>query len=159
MQIEKMRNLHPTRSLAVSFTGMIMSSMDGGHVHDCVSLYEHCKTILNPDIGLINAMLKVYVRNDMFLKAKELFEETRKNSDGSEIVEHRSSCFPLADAYTFSAMLEASSSALQWDYFEHVYKDMTLSGHPIDTRKHSTLLVEASRAGKVPFCFTLSYHI
>lgn len=107
--------------------------MDGGHVQDCISLYDHCKTLMAPDIGLINAMLKVYGRNDMFLKAKELFEETSTR----------------ADAFTFGSMLETSARALQWEYFEYVYKEMTLSGHQVDQRKHSALLVEASKAGKV----------
>ncbi|KAI3451917.1 hypothetical protein Pfo_008582 [Paulownia fortunei] len=147
LEIEKLKDLHPTRPLAVTFTGLIMSSMDGRHVHDCVSLYEHSKTIMAPDIGLINAMLKVYGRNDMFLKAKELFEETRRNDLGFE-GEHGHGSFPKADAYTFGSMLEASASALQWEYFEYVYKEMTLSGHQADQRKHSALLVEASRAGK-----------
>ncbi|XP_051126933.1 pentatricopeptide repeat-containing protein At5g67570, chloroplastic isoform X2 [Andrographis paniculata] len=137
LEIERMRNLHPTRPLAVAFTGMIKSSMDGGHVHDCVSLYEHSKTLSAPDIGLVNAMLKVYGRNDLFHRARELFEETRRN--GSD---------PKPDAYTFTSILEASAGAHQWEYFEHVYKEMTLSGFQVDQRKHSTLLVEASRAGK-----------
>ncbi|PIN13844.1 hypothetical protein CDL12_13539 [Handroanthus impetiginosus] len=146
LEIEKLKNLHPTRALVVTFTGMIMSSMDGGHIHDCVSLYKHSKTVLAPDIGLINAMLKVYGRNDMFLKAKELFEETTRNDLSFEISERGS--FPKPDEYTFGAMLEASASALQWEYFESVYKEMTLSGYRIDQRKHSVLIVEASRAGK-----------
>ncbi|KAK6125328.1 hypothetical protein DH2020_040944 [Rehmannia glutinosa] len=53
-----------------------------------------------------------------------------------------------AYVYTFSSMLEASASALQWEYFEYIYKEMTLSGYQVDQRKHSALLVEASRAGK-----------
>lgn len=124
---------------------MILSSMDGGHVQDCISLYEHCKTRLAPDIGLINAMLKVYGQNDMFHKAKELFEETRRNESDSKVGEHGAK----ADSFTFGSMLEISASALQWEYFEHVYKEMTLSGHQVDQRKHSSLLVKASEAGKV----------
>ncbi|KAL0332347.1 UNVERIFIED_CONTAM: Pentatricopeptide repeat-containing protein, chloroplastic [Sesamum calycinum] len=148
LEIEKLKNVRPTRPLAVTFTGMILSSMDGGHVNDCVSLYEHSKTLISPDIGLINAMLKVYGRNDMFLKAKELFEETMRNYLGSEIGESGHGSSPKADVYTFSVMLEVAASALQWEYFEYVYKEMTLSGHQLDHHKHSALLVEASRAGK-----------
>ncbi|KAL0350488.1 UNVERIFIED_CONTAM: Pentatricopeptide repeat-containing protein, chloroplastic [Sesamum radiatum] len=148
LEIEKLKNVRPTRPLAVTFTGMILSSMDGGHVNDCVSLYEHSKTLISPDIGLINAMLKVYGRNDMFLKAKELFEETMRNYLGSEIGESGHGSSPKADVYTFSSMLEVAASALQWEYFEYVYKEMTLSGHQLDHHKHSALLVEASRAGK-----------
>lgn len=149
LQIEKLRKLRQTRPLVVTFTGMILSSMNGGHVSDCVSIFEHCRTLVAPDIGIINAMLKVYGQNDMFLKAKELFEETKKHDSVSEINEngHRSS--PKPDAYTFSSMLEASASALQWEYFEYVYKEMILSGYQLFRSKHDKLLVQASRAGKV----------
>ncbi|CAA0841059.1 Pentatricopeptide repeat-containing protein -chloroplastic [Striga hermonthica] len=148
LEIEKLKNLRPTKSLAVTFTGMIMSSLDGGHIQDCILLYEHSITLMAPNIGLINAMLKVYGRHDMFLKARELFEETRKYDFHSEIGEHDHNFFLKEEAYTFSLMLEASASALQWEYFEYVYKEMTLSGYRVDPRKHSVLLVEASRAGK-----------
>ncbi|KAK6151145.1 hypothetical protein DH2020_016077 [Rehmannia glutinosa] len=148
LEIEKLKKLRPTRSLVVTFTGMIKSSMDGGHVQDCILLFEHIKTLMAPDIGLINSMLKVYGRNDMFLQAKELFEETMRYHLHSEIGEHGDGSFPKADVYTFSSMLEASASALQWEYFEYIYKEMTLSGYQVDQRKHSALLVEASRAGK-----------
>ncbi|KAL2522495.1 Pentatricopeptide repeat-containing protein [Forsythia ovata] len=145
LEIEKLKKLRQTRSLVVTFTGMILSSMNGGHVHDCVSIFEHCKTHTSPDIGIINAMLKAYGQNDMFLSAKELFEETKKHDSGPEIG-HNSS--PKPDAYTFSSMLEASARALQWEYFEYVYKEMTLSGYQLFRSKHAMLLVEASRAGK-----------
>ncbi|GER30982.1 pentatricopeptide repeat-containing protein [Striga asiatica] len=148
LEIEKLKNLRPTKSLAVTFTGMIMSSLDGGHIRDCILLYEHSKTLMAPNIGLVNAMLKVYGRHDMFLEARELFEETRKYDFHSEIGERGHDSFLKEEAYTFSLMLEASASALQWEYFEYVYKEMTLSGYRVDQRKHSVLLVEASRAGK-----------
>lgn len=163
LQIEKLKNLHRTRPFAVTYTGMIVSSMDGGHVHDCVNLFEHSKTVTAPDIGLINAMLKVYGRNDMFLKSKELFEDTLRNNLGSEIKENSHNHGLRADAFTFGCMLEASASAQQWEYFEYVYKEMALSGYQVDQRKHSALLVEASRAGKVlhiPFiCIATNYYI
>ncbi|KAG8384268.1 hypothetical protein BUALT_Bualt04G0100700 [Buddleja alternifolia] len=148
LEIEKLKKLRPTRPLAVTFTGMIMSCMDGGHIHDCISIFGHITSLMAPDIGIVNAMLKVYGRNDMFLKAKELFEKTKRTDLGSEIVTHDRDVFPKPDAYTFGSMLEASASALQWEYFEYVYKEMTLSDHQLNQRKHSALLVEASRAGK-----------
>ncbi|KAL2499587.1 Pentatricopeptide repeat-containing protein [Abeliophyllum distichum] len=148
LEIEKLKKLRQTRPLVVTFTGMILSSMKGGHVHDCVSIFEHCKTLVSPDIGIINAMLKAYGQNDMFLKAKELFEETKKHDSGSEININGHNSSPKPDAYTFSSMLEASASALQWEYFEYVYKEMTLSGYQLFRSKHAVLLVEASRAGK-----------
>ncbi|KAI8028814.1 Pentatricopeptide repeat-containing protein [Camellia lanceoleosa] len=45
-------------------------------------------------------------------------------------------------------MLETSASALQWEYFEYVFREMALSGYQLDHSKHTFLLVEASRAGK-----------
>ncbi|XP_042484900.1 pentatricopeptide repeat-containing protein At5g67570, chloroplastic-like [Macadamia integrifolia] len=136
--VEKLKKLLLTKPLEVTFTGMIMSSMDGGHVNDCILIFEHMKEHCSPNIGTINAMLKVYGRNDMFAKAKELFEEAKITQ----------SCFTTLDAHTYSSMLEASGSAHQWEYFEYVYKEMTLGGYQLDQNKHASLLVEASRAGK-----------
>ncbi|XP_073119138.1 pentatricopeptide repeat-containing protein At5g67570, chloroplastic [Henckelia pumila] len=150
LEIEKLRKLNPTRPLAITFSGIILSAMNGGHVQDCVSIFEHCKTLLVPDIGIINAMLKVFGLNDMFDEAKELFEDTRKNSlvlDTSVKAKgHVSS--PKPDAYTFGSMLEASASAHQWEFFDYVYKEMTLSGEQLDFTKHSASLLRASQAGK-----------
>ena len=125
--------------------------MDGGHLDDCICIFEYMKDHCTPNIGTINTMLKVYGRNDMFSKAKELFEEVkaaksdlsppRGGGGGGSLV--------IPDVYTYSAMLEASASAHQWEYFEHVYREMTLSGCQLDQNKHLTLLVGASRAGKV----------
>ncbi|XP_043709476.1 pentatricopeptide repeat-containing protein At5g67570, chloroplastic isoform X2 [Telopea speciosissima] len=136
--VEKLKKLPLTKPLEVAFTGMIMSCMDGGHVNDCISIFEHMKEHCAPNIGTINAMLKVYGRNDMFAKAKELFEQAKTTQ----------SCFTTPDAHTYSSMLEASGCAHQWEYFENVYKEMTLSGYQLDQSKQASLLVEASRAGK-----------
>lgn len=148
LEIEKLRMLRPTRPLAITFSGIILSAMNGGHVQDCVSIFDHCKTLLASDIGIINAMLKVYGRNDMFHEAKELFEETRKNNLvlDTSVKGHVSS--PKPDAYTFGSMLEASASAHQWEFFDYVYKEMILSGEQLDFTKHSESLLEASQAGK-----------
>ncbi|RWW58094.1 hypothetical protein BHE74_00035090 [Ensete ventricosum] len=83
----------------------------------------------------------------MFTKAKELFEATKATYCRSKPESANGSYLQL-DAYSYKSMLEASASAQQWEYFEHVYKEMTLGGHQLDHRKHSWLLVEASRAGK-----------
>ncbi|KAK6923153.1 Pentatricopeptide repeat [Dillenia turbinata] len=139
MEIEKLKGKPLTKPLEVTFTGMIMSSLDGGHVDDCLSLFEHMKDHCCPNIGTINAMLKVYGKNDMFSKAKELYEQTKITADGQSLI---------PDLYTYSSMLEASASAQQWEYFESVYKEMSLSGFQIDQNKHAWMLVEASKAGK-----------
>lgn len=135
--------------MEVTFTGMVLAAMDGGDVNGCISIFEHCKRCCNPDIGIINAMLKVYVRNDMFLEARELFEETRSDSPASRNCQNDWASSLSPDIYTFSLMLEASASAMQWEYFDYVYKEMTLCGYQLHQNKHASLLVEASRAGKV----------
>ena len=56
---------------------MIKSSMDGGHINDCICIFEYMKEHCVPNIGSINTMLKVYGQNDMFSKAKVLFEEVK----------------------------------------------------------------------------------
>jgi pentatricopeptide repeat protein len=144
-----MKNLSLTKPLEVTFTGMIMSSMDGGHIADCISIFEHMKDHCAPNIGTINSMLKVYGRNDMFSKAKELFEDVKRAKSDSDISLNGGETALIPDEYTYSSMLEASASALQWEYFEYVYRGMALSGYQLDQNKHASLLVEASRAGKV----------
>ncbi|KAG9440531.1 hypothetical protein H6P81_020696 [Aristolochia fimbriata] len=140
-EVEKLKKLPYARPIEVSFTGMILSCMDGGHIHDCLSVFEHMKVHCSPNVGTINVMLKVYGQNDMFAQAKELFEGLRNISRGEG-----ASLQP--DAYSYSTMLEASASAHQWDYFEHVYKEMVLHGHHLDQKRHAAILVEASKAGK-----------
>ncbi|XP_057966184.1 pentatricopeptide repeat-containing protein At5g67570, chloroplastic isoform X2 [Malania oleifera] len=146
-EVGKLKKLPHTKPLEFSFTGMIMSAMDGGHVDDCISIFEHAKEYCNPNIGMINVMLKVYGKHDMFSKAKELFEETKRAKAGSvPCLDDGASLVP--DLYTYSSMLEACGRALQWEYFEYVYRKMTLAGLQLDQNKHASLLVEASRAGK-----------
>lgn len=144
-----MKRLSHAKPLEVTFTGMIMSSMDGGHIADCISIFEHMKSLCVPNIGTINTMLKVYGRSDMFSKAKELFEDVKRRNSDSYTSQNGGGTALIPDEYTFSSMLEASASALQWEYFEYVYREMALSGYQLDQSKHASLLVEASKAGKV----------
>ncbi|XP_071733811.1 pentatricopeptide repeat-containing protein At5g67570, chloroplastic [Rutidosis leptorrhynchoides] len=147
LEINKMKRVALTRPLVVTFTGMILSSMDGGHIGNCIRIFEISKDHCTPDIGIINAMLKVYGRNDMFFEAKELFEDT-KRCNGHNISLGRDGPFVSPDAYTYGEMLRVSASAHQWEYFDFVYKEMVFSGYQLDPKKHAFLLVEASRAGK-----------
>lgn len=149
MQVDKMKKLSLTKPLEFTFTGMIMSSMDGGHIADCISLFEHMKDHCAPNIGTINSMLKVYGRSDMFSKAKELFEDVKRAKSDSCTSLNGVETALIPDKYTYSSMLVASASSLQWEYFEYVYREMTFSGYQLDLSKHASLLVEASRAGKV----------
>ena len=149
MQVEKMKKLSGTRPLEVAFTGMITSAMHAGRIDDCISIFEHMKNHCLPNIGTLNIMMKVYGRNDMFSKAKALFEEVKKtNSDSCTSLDVHTALI-VPDTYTYNSMLEASASALQWEYFEYVYKEMVLCGYQLDQSRYASLLLEASRAGKV----------
>ncbi|XP_065873700.1 pentatricopeptide repeat-containing protein At5g67570, chloroplastic [Euphorbia lathyris] len=139
LEVNKVKGLRYSRPLEVTFTGMIMSARDGGHLSDCISIFEYMKAYCVPNIGTINIMLKVYGQNDLFSKAKELFEEIKGSKNEISLV---------PDEFTYSAMIEASASALQWEYFELVYREMVLSGYQLVQSKHALLLVEASRVGK-----------
>ncbi|CAN4079793.1 unnamed protein product [Withania somnifera] len=149
LEIEKLKMLRHTRPLAVTFTGMILSSRDGGHIDGCICIYEHSKQHCEPDIGIINAMLKVYGKNDMFYKAKELFEWAKTESPGPQLSRDNFSSSRRPDQYTYTSMLESSACSLQWEYFEYVYREMALAGYLLDQNRHAYLLVEASKAGKV----------
>ncbi|CAL0308851.1 unnamed protein product [Lupinus luteus] len=149
LMVEKIKRLRHARPLEYTFTGMIMSSLDGGYIDDCIHIFEYMKDHCAPNIGTINTMLKVYGRNDMFSKAKELFEDVKlAKSDPFVTPEDGRGSSVIPDVYTYSEMLEASASAHQWEYFEHVYKEMTLSDCWLDQDKHLSLLIKASRAGK-----------
>ncbi|XP_062101800.1 pentatricopeptide repeat-containing protein At5g67570, chloroplastic isoform X2 [Humulus lupulus] len=148
LEVEKMKKLSNARPLAVTFTGMIMSSMRSGHIDDCISIFENMKNHCSPNIGAINIMLKVYGCNDMFSKAKELFEEIKNANPDSYPSLDGPKTLLVPDKYTYSSMLEASASALQWEYFEFVFKEMVISGYQLDQTKHASLLLKASRNGK-----------
>ncbi|KAK7386359.1 hypothetical protein VNO78_26544 [Psophocarpus tetragonolobus] len=149
LEVDKIRSLPHARPLEVTFTGMIKSSMDGGHIDDCICIFEYMKDHCTPNIGAINTMLKVYGQNDMFSKAKVLFEEIKAAKSESYATPEGGNSFVVPDAYTYNAMLEASASAQQWEYFEHMYREMIVSGYQLDQNKHLSLLVKASRAGKL----------
>lgn len=134
-----MKRLENCKPLEITFTGLIAVSLNGGHVEDCMAIFQYMKDKCDPNIGTVNTMLRVYGRNDMFSEAKELFEEIVKEKEPHMV----------PNEYTYSFMLEASARSLQWEYFEHVYQTMILSGCKIDQTKHAAMLIEASRAGKV----------
>ncbi|XP_039032040.1 pentatricopeptide repeat-containing protein At5g67570, chloroplastic isoform X2 [Hibiscus syriacus] len=148
IEVDKIKKLSTRKPLEITFTGLIMASLDGGYVDDCISIFQYMKDHCAPNIGTVNAMLRVYGQNDMFSKAKELFEKTNIARSGP--------CGSLngkfgnltPDGFTYSLMLEASASAHQWEYFDYVYREMALCGYQLDQSKHPILLVEASRAGK-----------
>ncbi|CAI0406374.1 unnamed protein product [Linum tenue] len=113
-EVDKIRRVPQSKPLEYTFTGMILAAMDGGHIHDCIAIFEHMKSHCVPNIGTINTMLRVYCQNDFFSAAKSLYEEIK--------ITYGTHCTP--DGYTYSAMLEASANALEWEYFEHVYREM-----------------------------------
>lgn len=154
-----MKQLPHGKPLEITFTGLITSSMEGGHVDECISIFQRMKHYCKPNIGTINIMLKVYGRNDMFSKAKELFEEATGANSDYYISPGSNAPLLKPDEYTYSAMLEASARAQQWEYFEYVYKMMALSGYQLDQSKHISLLVEASKAGKVSYIHFFLFEI
>uniref|UniRef100_A0A0D9WF67 PROP1-like PPR domain-containing protein n=1 Tax=Leersia perrieri TaxID=77586 RepID=A0A0D9WF67_9ORYZ len=143
LQVEKLKQLPLTKPLEFTFTGMILASFDGGYILECISIFESMKGCCTPNIGTINVMIKVYGRCDMFGKARDLFETIKVNLPSSNHSSHK------ADAYTYSSMLETAASAQQWEYFENVYREMTLSHHHLDQNKYSWMLIKASKAGKL----------
>ncbi|KAL2322849.1 hypothetical protein Fmac_027228 [Flemingia macrophylla] len=147
--VDKIRSLPHARPLEFTFTGMIKSSMDGGHIDDCICIFEYMKDHCAPNIGAINTMLKVYGRNDMFTKAKVLFDEVKVAKAEFCATPESGNSSVVPDMYTYNSMLEASASAQQWEYFERVYREMIVHGYQLDQNKHLSLLVKASRAGKL----------
>ncbi|XP_047161686.1 pentatricopeptide repeat-containing protein At5g67570, chloroplastic-like isoform X1 [Vigna umbellata] len=149
LEVDNIRSLPRAKPLEITFTGMIKSSMDGGHIDDSIQIFEYMKDHCVPNIGTINTMLKIFGQNDMFSKAKVLFEEVKAAKSESYATSGGGNSSVVPDAYTYNSMLEASASAQQWEYFEHVYREMMVSGYQLDQNKHLLLLVKASRAGKL----------
>jgi hypothetical protein len=106
---------------------MILASFDGGYIYECILMF-----------GTINVMLKVYGRCDVFGEEKYLFEATTYSFSSSQPHIHDYSSLK-ADTYTYSSILEASVSAQQSEYFENVFRQMTLSHHHLDQMKYSWL--------------------
>ncbi|KAH1250064.1 Pentatricopeptide repeat-containing protein, chloroplastic [Glycine max] len=149
LEVDNIRSLPRAKPLEVTFTGMIKASMDGGHINDCICIFEYMKDHCVPNIGAINTILKVYGQNDMFSKAKVLFEEVKVAKSEFYATPGGGNSSVVPDVYTYNSMLEASASAQQWEYFEHVYREMIVSGYQLDQDKHLPLHVKASRAGKL----------
>jgi len=147
LQVEKLCKCPSSKALAVTFTGLIQSCAAAGHIHDCVSIFQYMREFCAPNIGTINAMIKVYGQNNMFEEAKLLFEGIKKGRMGLQNC--GSSASRLSpDIFTYNLMLEACAVAHEWEYLENVYKQMVLHGHSIDQSQHAWLIVAASRAGK-----------
>ncbi|KAG0448183.1 hypothetical protein HPP92_027948 [Vanilla planifolia] len=125
---------------------MILASLDGGYIDNCTSIFEYMKDHCTLNIGTINAILKAYSCSDMFAKAKKLFESVKEMVSVSNGSAEVGSLEP--DAFTYTSMLVSCASACQWECFEFVYKEMTLSGYKLELSRHSWLLVEASKSGK-----------
>ena len=142
LQVDKIKRIPQSKPLEYTFTGMILAARDGDQILDCMSIFEHMKSQCVPNIGTINTMLRVYGQNDFFSAAKSLYEEIKQTGSAD-----RAPVIP--DGYTYSTMLEASADALEWEYFDHVYREMVFSGYQLDQTKHGLLLVKASKAGKV----------
>ncbi|XP_057854011.1 pentatricopeptide repeat-containing protein At5g67570, chloroplastic isoform X2 [Cryptomeria japonica] len=147
LQVEKIRRV-AKKPLYVTYTGLIKASMDSGHLQDCITIFDHMQKFCAPNIITCNMMLKLYGQHHMFKEATSLFEGIKRGkiwpqkfSDGDPTL--------IPDITTYIAMLEACMVVQEWDYFENVYQDMLLKGYQLDKRQHSSLIVAASRAGKV----------
>lgn len=147
LQVEKLCKCPSSKPLAVTFTGLIQSCAAAGHIHDCVSIFQYMQEFCAPNIGTINAMIKVYGQNNMFEEAKLLFEGIKKGRMGLQNPGGSDSRLS-PDIFTYNLMLEACAVAHQWEYLENLYKQMVLRGHSIDQNQHAWLIVAASKSGK-----------
>ncbi|XP_039054249.1 pentatricopeptide repeat-containing protein At5g67570, chloroplastic-like, partial [Hibiscus syriacus] len=60
IEVDKIKKLPTRKPLEITFTGLIMASLDGGYVDDCISIFQYMEDHCAPNIGTINAMLRVY---------------------------------------------------------------------------------------------------
>lgn len=128
----------------VAYTGLIKTCMECGHLQECTFIFHEMQKDCAPNIITCNMMMKLYAQNHMFKEAKSLFQQIKNGRIGPE----NTDVMLKPDRITYTAILEACAMAQEWDYFETVYQNMLLEGYQFDNKKHSSLIVAASKAGK-----------
>lgn len=154
-QIEKICKV-ANKPLVVTYTGLIQACLVSENIQDAEYIFSQMKGVCSPNLVTCNIMLKSYLQQGMFQKAKELFQKMLE--DGN----HNSNKFGyqvqvLPDIHTFNTLLDACVVDKRWDDFECVFKKMLWHGHHFNAKRHLRMILDASRAGKVNFlCFCFS---
>lgn len=138
------------KPLVVTYTGIIQACLDSGKIQDGISIFQQMEKYCSPNLVTCNIMLKAYIENDMFEEANKLF---LKMLEDSSHISSRSdyNVRVIPDVYTFNTMLDACLKEKRWEELEYVYEKMLNFGYHFNSKRHLSIVVDASRAGKVHF--------
>lgn len=141
------------KPLVVTYTGLIQACLDSGNVQNGAYIFSQMHKFCSPNIVTFNIMIKAYIENKLFEKAKDLFQ---KILDGahyiSSVSDYKNRVIP--DNFMFNTMLAACIEEKRWDDFEKFYRRMLHHGYHFNPKRHLWMILEASRSGKVFFQFS-----
>lgn len=132
----------------VTYTGLIQACLNSGNIQDGEYIFNQMNDFCSPNLVTYNIMMQAYVTHGCLKKAKELFEKILE--DGNHISsksDYKSRVIP--DLHTFNTLLNAYFAERRWDDFEFVYKQMLDHGYHFNAKRHLSMIMNASKAGKV----------
>ncbi|XP_071706619.1 pentatricopeptide repeat-containing protein At1g30610, chloroplastic [Rutidosis leptorrhynchoides] len=147
VQIEKVCKV-ANKPLVVTYTGLIQASLDSGKIESGIYIFKHMNKFCSPNLVTYNIMLKGYLDHHKFDEARRLFDnllENGKHATNKDVYKH----VVLPDIHTFNLMLEACLINQRWDDLEFVYTKMLQHGFYFNAKRHSHMILEACKAGKV----------
>nr|XP_043624166.1 pentatricopeptide repeat-containing protein At1g30610, chloroplastic [Erigeron canadensis] len=157
VQIEKVCKV-ANKPLVVTYTGLIQASLDSGIIESGIYIFNHMCKFCSPNLVTYNIMLKGYLDHHKFDEARQLFHKLLENGKHvTNKVDYRQVVLP--DIHTFNLMLDACLVNERWDDFEFVYTRMLQHGFYFNAKRHSHMIIEACKAGKVNLLDTTWKHL
>ncbi|KAK1412144.1 hypothetical protein QVD17_33150 [Tagetes erecta] len=157
LQIEKVCKV-AKKPLVVTYTGLIQASLDSGKINSGIYMFKHMHKFCSPNLVTYNIMLKGYLDHNMFEEAKQLFYKLSENGNHvTSKVDYKHVVLP--DIHTFNLMLDACLVNKKWDDLEFVYTKMLQHGYYFNAKRHSHMILEACKSGKVNLLETTWKHL
>ncbi|KAI3818433.1 hypothetical protein L1987_12240 [Smallanthus sonchifolius] len=157
VQIEKICKV-ANKPLVVTYTGLIQASLDSGKIESVIYIFKHMHKFCSPNLVTYNIMLKGYLDHHMFEEAKQVFYKLLENGNHvTSTVDYRHAVLP--DIHTFNLMLDACLVNKKWDDLEFIYTKMLQHGYYFNAKRHSHMILEACKAGKVNLLETTWKHL
>ncbi|XP_023736395.1 pentatricopeptide repeat-containing protein At1g30610, chloroplastic [Lactuca sativa] len=157
VQIEKVCKV-ANKPLVVTYTGLIQACLDSGKIESGVKIFNHMCNFCSPNLVTYNIMLKGYLDHNRFEEAQKLFykllengKRVTSNDDYRHVV--------LPDIHTFNLMLDTCFFNKKWDDVEFIYTKMLQHGFHFNPKRHSRIILEARKAGKVNLLETTWKHL
>ncbi|KAI3731770.1 hypothetical protein L1987_62959 [Smallanthus sonchifolius] len=157
VQIEKICKV-ANKPLVVTYTGLIQASLYSGKIESGIYIFKHMHKFCSPNLVTYNIMLKGYLDHHLFEEAKQVFYKLLENVNHvTSTVDYRHAVLP--DIHTFNLMLDACLVNQKWDDLEFIYTKMLQHGYYFNAKRHSHMILEACKAGKVNLLETTWKHL